>query len=250
VDKGSRRYAEKVEQVLMRDAAAVIVPSNDWAHLFAAKGARRIQVITNGFDAADFSSWPPPEPGLITYVGSYYPGMQDLRGVWDAVAAMRREGFDPQPHIRIVGDFHPAMRRDLEAAGLADAVDSAGFTSHRRALSEMARASTLLAAGMSTDKAIHKGRIPAKLFEYLGSQRPVVLVDDLSGDAAALLRSQEACYVARTTDTVAIREALTSALRFRVAVRRDLQAYDRRFLTSQLASVLNSVAASCSYSRR
>lgn len=58
-----RRRDQRLERALASEAAAVVVPSPAWGALFRGKGARVVEVITNGYDPADIPPCqPPPRP--------------------------------------------------------------------------------------------------------------------------------------------------------------------------------------------
>ncbi|HNW00014.1 MAG TPA: hypothetical protein PKL06_11635, partial [Chitinophagales bacterium] len=60
-----------------------------------------------------------------------------------------------------------------------------GHVDHPVAIAHMRAAGVLLL--LVNDAQDIKGRVPAKLFEYMAAQRPIVAIGDPEGDAAAIL---------------------------------------------------------------
>jgi glycosyltransferase involved in cell wall biosynthesis len=237
-----RRRDERLERELLAEAAAVVVPSPAWADLFRAKGARAVSVITNGYDPADIPPCRPPGGFVLTHVGSLYPSRQDLATVWSALSALRAARCVEDPRLRFVGELGPAVRRDIDAQGLAGAVEVTGFLPYRSALAEMAASSALVVGGARDAVAAFQGWIPAKVFEYLATGLPVIYVGDATGDAATLLASHPNCHVVPAGDVEAARRALLMAAS-EPPLARSLEPFTRRTLAGRLAGVLAGAAA-------
>jgi glycosyltransferase involved in cell wall biosynthesis len=237
----SRRPAfTKLERTLVETAAAVVAPSPSWGDLFRAEGARRVEVITNGCDDASVDS-PPPGPAAFVYVGTYYPENQDMSSLWPALAELRSAGRLGNMRLRFVGVLPQQLRQEIAAFGLGDRVEATGFVPHQQALAEMGSAVALLAAGSTRARPRSEGVIPAKLFEYLASQRPVIYVGDAHTDAAALLAGQPGCHVVPPGDVVAAKRAIEACIGA-TPFHRDVSQFTRRVLTRRLAVLLDRVA--------
>jgi glycosyltransferase involved in cell wall biosynthesis len=236
-----RRKDERLERTLIADAAAVVVPSPDWADLFRRKGAREVAVITNGYDPIDLLPSRPAGDFVLTHMGSLYPDRQDFSCVWVALASLRASGALPSVRLRFVGDLAPAVRRDIAAHGLEDVLEVTGFLPYREALTRMSASSALLVGGARDDRDSLRGWIPAKVFEYLGTGLPVVYVGHAATDLAALLASQPRCYRVPPGDEEAARRVLRAASTD-APQERALAAFTRRELASHLAQVLSDVA--------
>jgi glycosyltransferase involved in cell wall biosynthesis len=233
---------ERLERALVAEAAAVVVPSPAWAELFRRKGARVVEVIANGYDPADLPPSRPPRGFVLTHVGSLYPDRQDLSTVWPALAALRAARVVVDLRLRFVGELSSAVRRQIEAHGLADSLEVTGFLPYRDALAAMAASSALLVAGARDPLPALEGWIPAKVFEYLGTGLPVIYVGDGASDAARLLAGHARCHLVPPDDVEAARRALLAASR-EAPQPRALAAFTRRTLAGRLAGVLAGVAA-------
>jgi len=226
---------------LVTDASAVVVPSPSWGELFESKGARRVQVITNGFDSADLPPFRRPSETVLTHVGSLYPGFQDLRPVWAALQRARRSGQSPVNRLLFVGNLHPDVRRELADHGLDDMLEVTGFLPHRDALARMMESSALLVAGGRDDRPILRGVIPAKIFEYLGSGLPILYVGTKDADPARLLMQFPGCFLIGPGDVDAAQAALQAIETG--PVDRETGPFTWRALTRSLANTLDRVVS-------
>jgi glycosyltransferase involved in cell wall biosynthesis len=233
-DHPYRRGAVSLERAIGRRATEVIFTSPSWAERYGHAWGRPIRVIPNGHDLEK-----PPEVGLethtLSYVGTYYPGMQTLDALWAALGRMEK-GSDQVPRVRLIGEFSEELRSERAERGLDGEVEATGLLPHHEVLREMARSSILVAAG-ATDP-ISRGWIPAKLFEYLISGRPILYLGDPEGDAGRMLSTQPGCHVVEPSDV----DGVVAALRADMdapSYERDVDQFSRKARTRELARVLD-----------
>jgi len=236
-----RRHALSLELSLIRAASVVVAPSEGWARLYADKGARRVAVITNGFDSSDHPPLSPPTRFVITHVGSQYPNRQDLSAVWPALARLRRAGELPGLAVRFVGSIAPAVLAAVRGAGLGNALEVTGFLSHKEALAAMSRSTLLLLAGPRQVDPTETGCIAGKVFEYLATGLPILYVGDPRMEVARMLAGQAGCHVIPAGDVDGVERVLRRAPH-QGTVARDLAAYGRKALTARLAHIFDEVA--------
>lgn len=240
-----------LERSAMRRAAAVIVTTTTLADELAAEypdqERSRLQVIPNGFDPLDrelIESLPNKPVGgdeiLLLHPGTLYVE-RDLRPVIEAIARLdaagvriglrqlgRRWGDDPMP-----------LARQL---GVADRVEVFDAVSRSKAFLHMAAADLFLLLQPRTAL-----QVPAKLFEMLLFDRPVVAVTD-RGETAELVRRYELGTLAASSHPGEIAEAILAAVERRQELpsRRGRAAalidFDGRRLSAQLARRLSEVA--------
>ena len=236
------RQRRDLEASLVRSADAVVTVSDTLRRLFEAKGARRVEVITNGFDPADTPPPSSPTDFVVTHLGSFYPHMQDLTAAWKALRRMRETGLLPRLRIRFVGEVPSSLLRDLSTESLDDTVERTGLVTHREALRLMSESTVLLVAGTREPHPVFDGLMPAKMFEYLGTGLPIVYVGAPDADAGRLLARQPGCYVVEPSDTDGACSAFAS-LREQPLYARELEPFTRQALARRLASLLDAVTA-------
>ncbi|HEY5799583.1 MAG TPA: glycosyltransferase [Burkholderiaceae bacterium] len=156
----------------------------------------RLHVIENGYDEADFVSVEQAplakdrarRPFTLLHSGIVYPSERDPDALFGALADLKRTGMLAPASFRLVlrAPVHvEALRAALARHGVADLVEIAPPLPYREALREMLAADALLVL----QAANCNNQIPAKLYEYLRAQRPIVALTDDAGDTAQLLRA-------------------------------------------------------------
>jgi glycosyltransferase involved in cell wall biosynthesis len=238
---------ERTERVLLEAATEVVTVSQSYAELFLKRGARRVTIITNGFDPVDFPGASNSNGFVVTYLGTYYADRQDLRTALRALGDLVRSGSLPGLTVRVIGDCPESLRTIVAEEGLADEVHCTGFVPYREALRLLSESKLLLLAGpVSTTMPGRKlrGHIAAKVFEYLGSGRPILYVGKLDADVVTILRSYPGVACVEPGDTEGAREGILDLIgQGSMVDRESLGPYTRRSLAGRLAEVLNRACA-------
>lgn len=244
-----QRSDEAMEHSILKEATEIVTVSPAFADALKARGASRVAVVTNGFDPADFSGLKSAEHDdtIITYLGSYYPGRQDLGTALRAIGSLAREGALPKLRLRFVGKMPGALHGVIVESGLGDAVEDTGFVSHEESLRYICGSTLLLLAGVTSEgtNAV-RGVIPGKTFEYLGAGRPILFVSHSDGDAAKLLSMFTSVKIVRPGDVEGARAAVLSLLGQGAAAQPPLlQRYTTHSVTGDLARVLDRARLGC-----
>lgn len=243
------------EDAWLARAAGVVAVTPTWQRLFAARLGERCPVafIPNGYDEADFAAIDaaPRAPGAefsIVHTGTFY-GPRDPGALLDGVSrylAAAPAGA-PALKLRLVGNL--GARFDATFAAFAarwpGVLERRGYVAHHEALAAMVSADALLlVVGGGRDaarRAAVAGILPGKLFEYLRCGRPVLMLGDEQGDAAALVRRHAGGCIADETDPVRIAAALAELVARRHAPpepggRAEVARFERRALAGELVA--------------
>jgi glycosyltransferase involved in cell wall biosynthesis len=151
----------------------------------------KFHAIPNGFDESDFKPGIKPAPGkfIITYVGtmavSYKPAL-----FFHCLKKLEHETGAKEILIRMVGTHAATVRETIEANGLAGITEYIDHVDHAMAVEYMQQSDALLL--VIPDVPNNEGILTGKLFEYLGSKRPVIALGPVKGEAAAILNECEA----------------------------------------------------------
>jgi hypothetical protein len=239
-----RRADEALEKSLLAEAAAVATVSATYAETLAARGAVRVEVVTNAFDPEDFGE-PAPAEDALAYLGTYYPGRQDVETALEAAGALVCTGAAPSLRVKFIGDCPSALRPALQRAGLGDRTDETGFVPHREAVRHLARARVLTFGGpVSCDSPALRGNVAAKVFEYLGARRPILMVGHPDSDVARMLRAFPHVETVPPGDVAGARSALLRLwTRDVLPGTAGLEPYTSRGVTGRLARLLDTVCA-------
>lgn len=174
--------------------------------------APNIRVLPNGYDEASFATLEgvtcePLTPGATTLLhsGVVYPSERDPTCLFEALERLVSAGKFGQGRlkVRFRASGNDAMLNELARRHRLQAVvEVLAPTEYRHALAEMLRADGLLIL----QAANCNEQIPAKLYEYLRSRRPILALTDPSGDTAGAVRSVGIGAIARldSTDDIAV----------------------------------------------
>lgn len=235
-DRLTQRRALRLERSIARESAAIVMTSPSWAQSQSEKWDRPVTVITNGCAGAVKARPADPHRFVLAHLGTLYPQRHDLKGAWRAIRGLSDGNGSGVDSLCFIGEPQAEVQDELDAQGLGPLVSVTGFVSSHEAIERMQAADALLLAGPKDAGALHRGWIPAKLFEYLATDLPIIYVGDPDCDAADLLRGRPGCYVLRPDDVSGIMTALRDCRGERHP--RDVSGFTRAGLTKTLAEVL------------
>ncbi|TDB38785.1 MAG: hypothetical protein D9V44_03610 [Actinobacteria bacterium] len=209
-----QRRFHALEREVMERVAGVTAVSEVIAAEAIAYGAKRAEVIPNGFDAADMPAWSPDTsaPLRIAFLGQFSPGVADPAGFFAGVAAAR--GSEPllaDLRIDVVGPAAPWAVESAHRVGLGDAVVFHGFKPYAEALRVIAAADAGLI--VLADSPGSKGVYSGKLFDYVGIGIPILLYGPPEGAAADVVRATGCGAVVRYGDLAQVEAAVIALAR-------------------------------------
>lgn len=230
-----------LEKKVLRTTDKIITVSPALKKLFARKihsSEAKIEVITNGYDTFDFLNVVPemPEKLTITYTGTMseaYP----VDGLLEVLNKMHNSGTDFL--LRFVGTVNDKIKERIISKAGENHAEFISHVSHPEAIKYMSASTVLL---LVIPKYRHnKLIITGKLFEYIGSEKPVLCLGPSDGDAAEIIKSCSAGITAAYDDTRAIEEFFRNLpLIQKQFDRKAAEQYSRSNLTKRFASVLDS----------
>ena len=250
-----RALDRRTEAVWLGQAAGVVAVTPSWQRLLTARlgPVRPVAFIPNGYDEADFAvlGVPRRDDGAfqLVHTGAFY-GPRDPGTLLEALGLYLRDAPPTaRPlRLRLVGQMGSRFAERLQAfeARHPGVVQQRPYVPHHEALAEMMAADALLlavgAGDASRDRGVVAGTLPGKIFEYLRTARPLLLLGDEAGDAAQLLRQHGRGWVADETQPQAIAAALQQMMQAApapaAAPAASVAAFERRALTGELARFL------------
>lgn len=241
--QGLRLALDKgLEVSFLRRATAVTTVSPTYLRHLLQRGATRGVVLTNSFDDLPPAGGETPRDFDAAYLGTYYPDKQShLLELLGALARAR-----PGARVLFIGTARLPLELELERRGLELECTFLPAQGHAASLSLLPRASLLLLAGPPSAEAVqHRGNVAGKVFEYLGSRRPVLASADPASDLARMLAGLSRVAVVAPGDAAA---ASTAARRLLALPSggddTPPEAYQARHVTGRLAQLLNEVVES------
>jgi glycosyltransferase involved in cell wall biosynthesis len=210
------RLEERMEEKVMARADAITTVTATFAQNFKAKHGhriRRMELIYNGFDQADFEGLVPQHtvPGKFhaVYAGILYQ-KRNPRLLLKAIHELIEEGQVDRKDLLLsfagVFDYpgYSENRDCVEALGLGDIVRVLGNLPHKEALGLMKGADALLLIGdVSPDAGAY---IPGKLYEYMGIGKSILALNK-AGEATGIIETFHLGQVADPEDKDAMKQA-------------------------------------------
>ena len=208
-----RRLHERLERIAFARASAILTISDAMRDNVVRRHpglAARVHVVPQGFEPEDIAPIADPEPTSdtpfrIVYAGMFYD-VQRPDTFLDGLAAF----VASNPLVPVVADFYghvpPTMAARVDALGLQDRVRVHGYIPHHELMPRLADASVLWmtighrpgAASIST----------GKLYEYVGTRRPILGLVPVDGTAADTLRAYGRGWVVDPDDSAGVATAL------------------------------------------
>lgn len=168
-----RWLSPRLERSAAASASAIVTVTPTLAKaLTKDTGRADIECITNGFEPRDFADLPPP-PGdglvRVSYTGVWRPGYgPDL--LYQAVKRLKEGGAPGLDRLRVhVAGFAPGPAAQM---GVDDVIHEHGRVPHATALRLMTDSDLVFLPVSAGFYAL--AALPGKLFEYLGSGRPIL----------------------------------------------------------------------------
>lgn len=245
-----------LEKTVIGRCDAVIASTRTLAEMlrsrYPAKPPNEIHAILNGYDEADFAGLPVPAPVdhgklRIVHSGNINGQFRDPQPFFHALGrAVARGALSAHElQIEFVGGGPYGQTGEVahavKANGLAEAVRFLAREPYESSLKRLSSADLLLLLQASDDTA---SLVPAKLYEYLRAQKPLLALVPPGAVAEVLVETGGAWIAdprdASTLDAV-LGEILAEWRARRLGSRRAdlgrLRKFDRRVLTQQLAAV-------------
>ncbi len=239
-----------LERKILRNASAVITTTPSFAKMLENDGAGdKVVCITNGFDPDDFSGTPVPKISggdghfNITYTGVWRPGYGP-DNLYAAIRYLKDNNSLCLTRIRVtVAGFPRGRAKEYD---IEDIVEELGQVPHSQAVGLMKSANALY---LPVSKGIYeKASLPGKLFEYLGSNRPIIASSKPDSEVTAVLSSVGGNCVVAPGDIETLAEvieklcATEGSTPFSERIPGAVSRYERSNLTKDLASLLERIS--------
>ncbi len=196
---------QNLEHKVIQNADLTLTVSPSWAEDFLKLGAKNSTHITNGYD--DIITPKKSKYFIVSHVGSIHAD-RDLNGFIDAFANAASLVKDKQWKLALVGNVDSQTIEFAKSKLNNQQLELPGIVNHATAKDWISRSSALLLPINSSEA--NKGRIPAKLFEYLSSGNPIILLGKGNGDAAKIVNDCKAGKSFDNNEPKAIEEYLIS----------------------------------------
>lgn len=192
--KIAKRIDSKYEKMVLEIADRIIVVSDSIQERLKAKldklAVDKFTIIPNGFDEEDFlhNSVPPKEHFIITYTGT----LSRIYRIDSLLRVLREMSGQSDVHIklRFIGEVSDYIKSLITEKGLDEIVEYIDHVEHAKSIEYLYHSTILLLVIPEVTE--NRGILTGKIFEYLASQKPILLIGPTDGDAATVVKECEA----------------------------------------------------------
>lgn len=203
----------------------------------------KFQTITNGFDPDDFIPLEPKKNDKFTIV--YTGRFHNFRNASPFLMAFK--GLSQQAELSNniqfihVGPFDNNLMESVKQLKLESFVSFVGMVPHRKALSYIKGADLLLLINGL------KESLPGKLFDYLGSQKPILILGLSDGEIYKATKDLGNCFFFENKETNIefIKKAIQMIYNGKNCNHQsdpeEIKIYDRKYLTGLLSNTFEEI---------
>ncbi len=229
----------RLESSVLTESDIQLTVSPTWANELKQLGGKNVHHIYNSYVLADFKASQdlPQDQYVMSHIGTVYKD-RSPREFWLAL----KNYLDENPQIakkftlQLVGQISQEVIAELEEIELSPYVKLIGVLGHQDALEILKQSDILLL--LVNDTKDHRGRIPAKLLEYLATDKPILLVGPDRSDAKDIIENGLLHFDPSTHDTKKLRTLMEDKMWKTKITRAEKKRYSTEFTTDQLIQLL------------
>jgi glycosyltransferase involved in cell wall biosynthesis len=237
---------KRLEHAVLKNADCVLTVSDSLKKEFS-KIAKRVEVITNGFDCEvlDSSKTVLDTHFSISYIG-LLPKQSNPNILFKVLKKLCEENtiFKKEVRVNFIGDISEEVKAEIKSTNLDKNTNFIGYVSHEKAIAYQRKSQVLLLLVPNVKN--NKGILTGKLFEYLTAKRPILAIGPEEGDLATILAETNAGVVVNFDNEekleFQIKELYQKFKDKKLTVSaNNIQKYHRKELTKNLAFLLKSL---------
>ena len=206
----AKRIDSNYEKSCLLTADQIVVVSDYIKSQISIKyttASSKIKVIPNGYDPEDFSDMKKvrSEKKYISYVGNLgenYPIKLFLKSF------QKLNTIDDSWKLRFVGNVSEQTTNTINEMKLNDVVELLPYQPHIEAVKTMLNSDVLLL--IIPEIRENKGILTGKLFEYIATENPIILIGPKDGNAAQILSEFNNCSIHNYNEKINLEEIVNT----------------------------------------
>ena len=243
LSNSSRKKHKDLEKEVLQTADVTLTVSETWVEDLKRLGGTRVELITNGYDAADFELKPKTNDKFI--IGHYglLNHLRNPKNLWKSLANLSEENekFNSKLEIHFSGNIDAEVIAEIEFYPyLKTKVKQLGYLSHSEVLTEYNEASVLLLLLFNSKSGV--GNYPGKIFEYFAAKKPILAFGPKESDIEKLIEKTKT-GVFFTYDTMELKKEILNLFHNdgNHLASTEIEGFSRKKLTTDLSELLNSI---------
>ena len=238
----SRKKHKDLEREVLQTADITLTVSETWVEDLKRLGAKKVELITNGYDADDFEIKPNSNDRFI--IGHYglLNHLRSPKNFWKALDCLCKENsnFNTKLEIHLSGNIDTEVLAEIASYSfLKEKVKQLGYLSHAQVLQEYNEASVLLLLLFNSKSGV--GNYPAKIFEYFAAKRSILAFGPKDSDTKKLIeRTNAGIYF--SYDAIDLRNEILACFNNSNNFNfKNIERFSREELTQDLSCLLNKI---------
>jgi len=242
LSNSSRKKHKDLEKEVLQKADVTLTVSETWVEDLKRLGGKRVELITNGYDVADFELKPKTNDKFI--IGHYglLNHLRNPKNLWKALADLCEENtdFNDKLEIHLSGNIDKEVLAEIVAyPQLKEKVKQLGYLSHAQVLQQYYEASVLLLLLFNSKSGV--GNYPGKIFEYFAAQKPILAFVPKGSDTQKLIEKTNTGKCFPYTETNLKNDILRLFKNEENFDFENMERFSRKKLTHDLTNLLNTL---------
>jgi len=239
---------KQLEKRVLANADVVTTVSKNWSSDLEKIYPRKIELVTNGFDPADFNFKVEKldTKFTITHIGSLNKD-RNPAFLWEVLKLIcdADTDFNNDLQLKFIGKTDFSVFEQLESFGLMDKAIKIDYLSHNKVITETLKSQVLLLLINNTPNMM--GIIPGKIFEYLAARRPILCIAPKEGDSSKIIAESESGVVIDFGERDELKKALVEFYaNFKnanqILYNSSIDKFSRKTLTQTMARLLDEIS--------
>lgn len=240
--KFAKKYETKLESKVLRNANGIITVSDTIKNMFFDKVKRDdVEVIPNGYDESDIiiSSKVLTNEFVISYTGI----ISDTKiptSLFYAINKLRDENIN---NIKLIfaGSICDELINSVKSYKIEDIFEFKGYLQHKDSVKLLQETTILLL--LIDNIPNNKGILTGKLFEYLGSKKPIFAIGPTDGDANKIIESTKSGLMIEHDEDekayIVLKEMYQNWLKNDFDYKFEVENYSRKKQAEKLSEIFN-----------
>ena len=234
---------KKLENDVLVQSDVVLTIGKQLSKELKTLGAKRVEIIENGFDPQDFlddTNHELDEKFSIAHIGSFTPSRNHLV-LWKALSHLvdEQEEFKSKLEIKLIGKVDYSVLQSIKDFGLDTYLKKIEYVSHSEVIKHQKTSKLLLLMVNNTPNA--KGIVTGKVFEYMASKRPILAIGPKDGDLGEILTQTSSGIVCDYDNVENLSSTIWRIFKDDTKFENNISLYSRVELTEKLVNLLNEV---------
>ena len=231
----------KLENDVLVQSDIVLTIGRQLSNELKTLGAKRVEIIENGFDPQDFledKNHELDEKFSIAHIGSFTPSRNHMV-LWKALSHLvnEKEEFKSKLEIKLIGKVDYSVLQSIKDFGLDTYLKKIDYVSHNEVIKHQKSSKLLLLMVNNTPNA--KGIVTGKVFEYMASKRPILAIGPKDGDLGEILSNTNSGLVCDYENVENLSSTIWNIFKDDIKFENNISSYSRVELTEKLVSLLN-----------